>query len=255
MRRRDVARTGELGGFEGRLLVALTDLDQERPAPVASSMATLATGPAAWRRPAVIGGAVAAVLLVGAATATAAQLLSRPTFEIGGAEVVVGETMLLKGSGCRGGSVVVIGLDGVDIGTVTSNRDGTFVAEPTVPEGTAPGPHTVTATCDDGVRHDGTIRAVAQREPIPPFLVVVGPTRAGGSTLIKGAGCRPGSAVVIRTDGDRSGGAAANAEGLYVADLVVPAGMRPGTHTVETTCAGPDGRDLRLTADLTVVPG
>jgi large repetitive protein len=230
--------------FEGRLLRALTELDERRPAPAS-------TRAGVWRRPAVIGGAVAAVILAGAATATAARLLSRPTFQIGGSQVPAGQSVVVKGSGCAAGAAVTVSLDGVDVGMTAADADGDFVAQPVVPVGTTVGTHTVAARCD-AVRHSATVEVVAERKPAPPVLSVPGVARPGGTAVVKGTGCRPG-AVALALDGRPAGTATANAEGLYLFELAVPADAVPGTHVVQTRCVGADGAALDLTAELTVV--
>jgi LPXTG-motif cell wall-anchored protein len=74
----------------------------------------------------------------------------------------------LVGTGCLPGSTVVIDVDGRRIGTPTADGNGNFELEATMPEGTAPGHHTVTATCGDLVQAlDVTVAANGSASPPP----------------------------------------------------------------------------------------
>lgn len=58
----------------------------------------------------------------------------------------------IAGTGCPSNARVTVALDGEPTGTTTADADGAFTSTATVPAGTAPGVHTLTATCDDLVQ-------------------------------------------------------------------------------------------------------
>jgi LPXTG-motif cell wall-anchored protein len=60
-----------------------------------------------------------------------------------------GDGFRLTGTGCPADTTVVVSFDGQQIGTATADADGNFEFAGTVPPGTAPGQHTLTATCGD----------------------------------------------------------------------------------------------------------
>jgi hypothetical protein len=108
---------------------------------------------------------VAALVVAGGATA-AASIVLRPDradkeLPLGTATTLrPGERTGIKGMGCQPGSRVTVRLDGATLGTMTAEVDtsipgvvGWFVAQVTIPVDTAPGRHTIVASCPspDGV--------------------------------------------------------------------------------------------------------
>jgi hypothetical protein len=144
-------------GFESRLLRALTEADARRPATAAAP----ARSPRLRRRrPAVLVAAVLLALAVAGGATTAAAIAFKPdrpdkVFPLGTKTVLKpGEWTGIKGMGCQPGSVVTVKLDKVTLGKTTAETDtsipgvvGWFVARVTIPKSTAPGTHTLTATC------------------------------------------------------------------------------------------------------------
>lgn len=103
----------ELGGFERRLLTALTRIDEQRqPAPHRAPVPTprARQGPGRpRRRRALLGAAVLARLF--ALTTTAVATLYNPAdLDVGGA-AVPGGVAVVKGAGCQKGSAVTFSLE------------------------------------------------------------------------------------------------------------------------------------------------
>jgi hypothetical protein len=156
----------ELGGFERRLLTALSRIDAQRqPAPHQAPVPTPQPrqGPRRpRRRRALLGAAVLAGLF--ALTTTAVATLYNPAdLDVGGA-AVPGGMAAVKGSGCQEGSTVTFTLDGkTRLGVTKAGTDGWFVhAELRIPAPTPLGGHTLTAVCTGG---DG--RRLVQQAKLP----------------------------------------------------------------------------------------
>lgn len=143
--------------FERRLLKELTEIDARRP---------IATSPPArprrdgQRRPGMLVVAIVAALVVAGGATAAASIVLRPdrpdkVLPLGTATILrPGERTGIKGMGCQPGSVVRIRLGDRTLGTTRAETDtsipgvvGWFVAQVTIPADTAPGRHTLVATC------------------------------------------------------------------------------------------------------------
>jgi hypothetical protein len=93
-----------------------------------------------------------------------------------------------------------------------------------------------------------------ERPTLATTLEVAGVAAPGGQVVIKGAGCRPGTAVALTLDGGVALATATAAEqGEFVVAATVPAGATVGDHQVVATCAGPDGSIVEFKAPLTVI--
>jgi len=250
-----------LGGFERRLLTALTRIDAQRqPAPHQAPVPTPKPhrGPRRPRRRwALRGAAVLAGLL--ALTTTAVATLYNPTgIDVGGA-AVAGGVAVVKGAGCQQGSTVTFRLDDTTrLGATTAyDAEGLFVAELRIPAATPLGSHQLTAVCTGPggkplVQHAKLL--IVEPEPPPgPILDVGGPAAAGGVAVVKGAGCQQGSTVTFRLDDTtRLGATTAGAEGLFSAQLRIPAAPL-GNHQLTAVCTGPGGKPLVQHAKLLIV--
>ncbi|HEX8858362.1 MAG TPA: hypothetical protein VGC06_04580 [Actinomycetes bacterium] len=108
----------------------------------------------------VLATAVVLTLLVAGGASAAAAIVLRPDrpdkqLPLGTkATLRPGERTGIKGMGCRPGSRVTIRLDGRTLGTTTAEATssipgvvGWFAAQVTIPAGTPPGPHTLSAVC------------------------------------------------------------------------------------------------------------
>jgi hypothetical protein len=245
--------TREPTGFEGRLLVALTQVDQRR-APTLRGEPTLRV----WRRPVVLAAAVATVVAAGGATAAVAALSGEQTsFQTAAHSVVAGDAMTVKGSGCAAGSDVRFSTDhGQELGRAVADAEGNFVASITVPDNLAPGALTVAATCPDGSPQALVQRLVVvvvdAEKPLAATLAVAGSATPGGEVVVKGAGCQPGADVSFAIAAGAIGSATAGPDGAYVATVPLASTVAVGTHLLTAECTGGDGASLRLTVDLLV---
>jgi hypothetical protein len=257
----------ELGGFERRLLTALTRIDAQRQpaphqAPVTTSQARQGPGRPRRRR-ALLGAAVLAGLF--ALTTTAVATLYNPAdLEVGGA-AVPGGVAVVKGAGCQKGSTVTFTLDDkTRLGTTTAyDAEGLFIAELRIPAATPLGRHRLTAVCPAGdgkrlVQHARLPIVKSQPRPQPPLgpvFAVGGAAVPGGVAAVKGAGCQEGSTVTFRLDGKtRLGVTKADTDGWFVdTELRIPAATPLGGHTLTAVCTGGDGKRLVQQAKLLIV--
>jgi hypothetical protein len=249
----------QLGGFERRLLDALTILDDGRE-PVLP-VATTATRHRV-RRPLVIGAVVviAGVSIGGAAVA--GIISDPPTLQSAvGESVAAGGELIVKGSGCSPEGAVALRVDdGRALGEFNADEEGLFVAAVRIPSHTSLGQHVITAVCPvpggKVLVQELRLTVTAAEEPIPldPVLVALSAS-PGGLAHVKGAGCQPGTEVRVTLDASKPVMAIAGPEGQFLAEFTVPANARLGAHTVKATCVRGDGTDLIQTASLTVVPG
>lgn len=96
---------------------------------------------------AVLALALTAILVVGS-PASAADY-GGGTLTIDDATLAPGQDLHLTGTGCPPASRVTVDLDGHRLGATDADGDGAFTFTGTVPEGTAPGQHTLSAVCSD----------------------------------------------------------------------------------------------------------
>jgi LPXTG-motif cell wall-anchored protein len=85
-------------------------------------------------------------------TPAQAQDYGGGTFTIDDPTLAAGDAVGVTGTGCAAAAEVTLAVDGEPIGTTTADGDGAFAYTGTLPAGTAPGPHTLTATCGDLVQ-------------------------------------------------------------------------------------------------------
>jgi hypothetical protein len=78
----------------------------------------------------------------------------------------------------------------------------------------------------------------------PPFVL------PGGSTVVSGEGCPPGTTVTFLVDGVPAGTIAAGRDGRFTGEVPIPVGLEVGRHTVSATCSG--GGSASLPLDLVV---
>lgn len=71
------------------------------------------------------------------------------TLTIDDATLAPGQDLHLTGTGCPPAAAVEVRLDGRRIGATIADGDGAFTFTGTVPSGTAPGQHTLSAVCGD----------------------------------------------------------------------------------------------------------
>jgi hypothetical protein len=255
---------GELGGFERRLLAALTILDEQRQPttpwvpggvlqPVSRLRASRSHG--RWTYPVL---AALAGLVILAATAVAG-LYNPASFQPAGDVVVAGGSTQVKGSGCAAGSKITFTLDGkTALGAGTADRGGLFSLRLPVPVEISAGPHDLAAACtnNDGkdfVQH-AKLQVVKSLPPMGPSFSAAGSAVAGTSTMVKGSGCAAGGKVIFTLDGETALGATtARAGGDFFAQLPLPAGTPAGSHDLTATCPDNDGTDLVQHARLAVV--
>ncbi len=242
-------------GFEGRLLVALTEVDQRK----ARSTGTEPVRPVR-RRPVLLAAAAATLLAVGGATAAVAAFSGGQTsFAAAAHTVTAGDAVTVKGSGCEAGSDVrFTAADGRELGRVVADAGGSFVTNINLPSDLATGDLTLAANCPDGSPHGLVQRVVVvvvhAHEPLGATLAVAGSAKPGGQVVVKGAGCQPGTDVTFTVPAAPTlGSATAGADGTYVATLVVPSTLPIGSHVLTAECTGHDGMTLRLTVDLVLV--
>ena len=246
----DANERTSLGGFEGRLLEALTEVDRQRAQ-------TVQAGPTRpmWRRPFVLAAAAVTVVAVGGATAAVAGLSEQASFAPAAHSVVAGDTLTVKGTGClAGGDVRFTTADGRELGRVAADAEGSFVSSFVLPDNLAIGPLSIAASCPDGSPPGLVQRVVVQviePEKLAATLAVAGSAQPGGVVVVKGAGCRPGTVVTFAVATvPASSGATAGSDGAYVTTLVVPSTLPIGTHLLTAECTGTDGSPLRLNVEL-----
>jgi hypothetical protein len=173
--------------------------------------------------------------------------------------VVAGEALTVKGSGCLAGSDVrFTTADGRELGRVVADGEGSFVTGIALPTDLATGDLAIAASCPDGSPHGLVQRVmvvvVGAHEPLAAGLAVAGSATPGGSVVVKGAGCRPGTEVTFAVAAVPTlGSATAGSDGSYVATLVVPSTLPIGSHALTAECTGRDGTAFRLTVDLVLV--
>jgi hypothetical protein len=262
----------QLGGFERRLLAALTRIDQQRqPASQQASVPT--TEPHRRpRRPRLRRALLATAVLAGVLAVTTTAVATRSNhavLDVGGA-VAPGGVALVKGAGCREGSTVTFTLDDkVRLGvTKAAEAEGLFFAELRIPAATPLGEHRLTAVCTGGdgkrlVQHAKLLIGKPRPEPPPaPFFDVAedpeDPVAPGGVAVVKGAGCRAGSTVTFTLDDKtRLGVTKAYAggpelAGLFDSELRIPAATPLGEHKLTAVCTGRDGKRLVQHAKLPI---
>jgi hypothetical protein len=257
----------ELGGFERRLLTALTRIDAQRqPAPHQAPVPTPQPRQdprRPRRRRAVLGAAVLAGLF--ALTTTAVATLYNPAdLDVGG-PAVPGGVAVVKGAGCQKGSTVTFTLDDkIGLGaTMAYDAEGLFFAELRIPAATPLGRHQLTGVCTGGdgkrlVQQAKLPIVKSQPQPQPPrgpVFAVGGAAVPGGVAAVKGSGCQEGSTVTFRLDGKtRLGVTKAGTDGWFVdAELRIPAATPLGTHQLTAVCTGGDGKRLVQQAKLLIV--
>jgi hypothetical protein len=246
----DANEKTSLGGFEGRLLGALTEVDRQR----AQTVQARPTRPIR-RRPVVLAAAAATVVAVGGATAAVAGLSEQASFAPAAQSVAAGDTMTVKGTGCLAGSEVRFTTDdGRELGRVAADAEGSFVSSFVLPDTLAIGALSIAASCPDGSPPGLVQRVVVQviePEKLAATLAVAGSAEPGGVVVVKGAGCRPGTGVTVAVGSVPAlGGAIAGSDGAYVTTLLVPSTLPTGTHLLTAECTGTDGSPLRLTVEL-----
>jgi hypothetical protein len=153
---------------------------------------------------------------------------------------------------------VTFTLDGTTrLGTATATSEGHFSPQLPLPAGTKPGSHEVSASCaadngEDLVQKAG-FQLLGEKPPLGPVLEASGEAVAGGTVVVKGAGCRVGGPVGFALDGHAlRGKVTAGADTVFTVDLPIPAATRLGTHTLTATCLGVDGTSLLQKATVTV---
>jgi hypothetical protein len=250
----------QLGGFERRLLDALTALDHRRRL-AAPAVASRVPARRRVRRPLVLGTAVLAGVSIGGAAVAGIIAGPRTLQSASGETVAAGGEAILKGSGCAPATDVTLRLDtGPVLGQAKADAEGLFIGTVTIPATTAHGRHVVTAACpgDDGEELVQelplTVSAAEEPTPLDPTLAVGGSASPGGVTHVKGAGCRKDSEVRIVLDAATPVTVTAGPEGQFFAELMVPTATALGQHKVTAICSGSDGSELIQTAPLTIVP-
>lgn len=236
------------GGFEGRLLAELTEIDRIRPAARAEAEDAASVGPRRPRlrwRPMALG--VAGVLLV-AGTVVASGVLGPRNFEPYGDTVIPGEDVGVKGSGCAVATTVTISMDGREIGTTTSNASGAFDFQRALPAGTAMGEHALQASCagPDGksVVQNSKFTVVAVRPTTAPAIDVSGEMTPGGEVLVKGGAAKANTQVSILLDGRPLGTTNSDANGSFSAYLTLPDTITVGSHELRAVAIAPDGGEF-----------
>jgi hypothetical protein len=85
-----------------------------------------------------------------------------------------------------------------------------------------------------------------------PGLAVPDDAYPGGPLFVKGIGCKPGTAVVIRLDGATLGRTAAHEDESFWANLTLPSTVELGRHTVSASCTRSNGTALTQSVTVTV---
>lgn len=120
----------------------------------------------------------AAVLPLLSVAPAHAQDYGGGTLTIDDPTLVPGDPFRVAGTGCPAAARVIMTLDGESLGTIVADADGAFTYDGTVPAGTAPGVHTLAATCGD------LVQSVRFTVPDPAPRASPGDDRAtGGGAL------------------------------------------------------------------------
>jgi hypothetical protein len=168
----------ELGGFERRLLAALTGIDAQRlPAPHQAPIPppALRQGPRRPRRRRALFGAAVLAGLFALTTTAVATLYNPAELDVAGT-AVPGGVAVVKGAGCQEGSTVTFRLDGkTRLGVTKAGTDGWFDDELRIPAATPLGTHQLTAVCTGGDGRRLVQQAklpIVKAEPLPEEPVV-----------------------------------------------------------------------------------
>ncbi|WP_354570271.1 GH92 family glycosyl hydrolase [Glaciihabitans sp. UYNi722] len=183
------------------------------------------------------------------------QLYS-PSLDVVPGAVAPGATVAITGSGFEPGESVTVTLGATPAVpvTVTANSSGAIRATVTIPTGTGDATYSVIAR--------GSVSAVNATTSVVVKAVVVTPPAVASFVLSSSAGERgatvqargdhfPGNSTVtftLHSDPITLGTATVNAEGVFTANLVIPAAATTGSHQIEATATG-----VTLTAPFTVV--
>jgi MYXO-CTERM domain-containing protein len=154
---------------------------------------------------------------------------------------MVGTVRLTFSGTAEAGSMVVVTVDGTNMGQTPADAAGGWSF--TSPYALAPGMHTVTATALDSAGNvspasDGNTFTVGeQRDTVPPAApVVVSPAdgdKVGTVQLAFSGTAEAGSMVVVTVDGTNMGQTPADAAGGW--SFTSPYALAPGMHTVTAT--------------------
>lgn len=159
--------------------------------------------------------------------------------------VRAGKTITAYGWGCPARSKIRINLDNLPLSQTTTQRDGRFVADITIPGAVASGRHRLSAQCDSRVIHRSEIYVFR-------FGISVTPRRVqpGTPITVKGRGCLSGMPVAIHLANALLATAAPNGRGLFDVTRPIPGHTKlDQPHIVSASCGG------RLVGASLVVPG
>lgn len=177
--------------------------------------------------------ALTAAVALSLIAAPAALAATSPKFDVSPTLVRAGQRVTVTGKGCRSQAFVRIRLDHVIIERDVAGTNGRFKTLVEIPDRTGIGEHKVSVGC--GRRNLGStvIKVLKARFKISPRTV-----QAGDEVIVWGNGCRAGSLVSIRMDGDLIGYDRANSAGRFRKDEDIPGSSRGGRHVISARCGG-----------------
>ena len=149
------------------------------------------------------------------------------------------------------GAFVVVIVDGVTVGTVRTDADGTWSIP--VASDLADGPHTATATTTNASGATATESNDFTVDSTAPSIVITTPVDGsviGTATPAISGNAEPGATVEVRVDGALVGTATAAADGTWSVTPTTP--LAAGSHIVVATASDADGNVATDSGTFTV---
>jgi hypothetical protein len=179
-------------------------------------------------------------VLVALATAASLVVLALPasaagsrSFNAAPRTVRAGQQIKVWGKGCRSRAVVHIYLNGIEIDDDRADRRGRFVDYVEIPSSVDPGQHRMKAGCNGHGLGSVKITVLRSRFNVAPRTVA-----PGGTITVTGSGCKPGSYVTIKLDGELIGDGRANRRGKFRTTVEIPDDTSEDVHRVSARCHG-----------------
>jgi hypothetical protein len=161
-----------------------------------------------------------------------ASLGVSPTSAAAGAPVTI------AGTGFRAGETVILSFDGHVIQDVAASASGSLVVSSFfIPQGTAPGLHTVSAVgAASGINARATLEVTAPPAVVVPRVVLTTHTIVRGAALVvSGSGFHSGETLLVRIDGTLVQAVVANASGAFTTKVTPSASY--GAHILSVSGA------------------
>jgi hypothetical protein len=184
------------------------------------------------RLPAALVALATAVNLV--VLAVPASATGRRSFNADPKTVRAGQQLKVFGEGCRSRAFVHIYLNGIEIDDDRADRKGRFVDYVEIPGSVDPGEHRLKAGCNGhGL---GSVKITVRRSRFNVDPRTVAP---GGTITVSGNGCKPGSFVTIKLDGNVISDDHASQRGKFRINVEIPEGTSTeDVHRVSARCHG-----------------